>query len=58
MFCPLPGCNARSMPVDYTATVPWEDTVERFWHQISDLNQKAGGVLQNIKASQLSRELE
>lgn len=36
----------------------WEDAVERFWQHINDLNQNADGVVENIKASQLSRELE
>lgn len=56
---PFTGCNARSMPRQVEATQnPWEVTVDRFWHYISNLNQQADGVVQNIKASQLSRELE
>lgn len=47
------------MPRQVEATQnPWEVTVDRFWQYISNLNQQADGVVQNIKASQLSRELE
>lgn len=49
------GCNARAVPV---TSDRWEDTVNRFWQQISDLNTKADGVVQNLKTSQLTRELE
>lgn len=49
------GCNARAVP---KAPKTWEATVERFWEQINNLNQRADGMVQNIKASQLSRELD
>lgn len=56
---PFTGCNARSMPRQVEATQDlWEVTVDRFWQYISNLNEQADGVVQNIKASQLSRELE
>lgn len=52
--------QAEAVPVRQVeaAAVPWEETVDRFWQYISELNQKADGVLQDLKASQLSRELE
>lgn len=47
------------MPRQVEATQnPWEVAVDRFWQSISNLNEQAGGVVENIKASQLSRELE
>ena len=52
------GCNARAV-LQPDAVVPqWEATVDRFWQYIADLTQKADGVLQDVKSSQLSRELE
>ena len=36
----------------------WEGSVDQFWQYIADLNTKADGVVENIKASQISRELE
>ncbi|KAM9798556.1 apolipoprotein Eb [Neosynchiropus ocellatus] len=51
------GCNARAVPAD-VSTTNWEDSVERFWQQVSQLNQNAAGVLDNLKATQLSRELD
>lgn len=55
---PIIGCNARAVRQADATPARWEDTVDRFWQYISELNQKADGVVQDIKASQLSRELE
>lgn len=52
------GCNARAVRQADATPDNWEDTVSRFWQHISDLNGQADGVVQNLKASQLSRELE
>ncbi|XP_070823417.1 apolipoprotein Eb [Chaetodon trifascialis] len=54
----ITGCNARAVRQADASPVPWEDTVDRFWQSISDLTQKADGVLEELKASQLSRELD
>lgn len=51
------GCNARAVR-QADATPRWEDSVDRFWQYISELNQKADGVVQDLKASQISRELD
>lgn len=58
LFTPLVGCQARSL---FQADAPqprWEDTVDRFWQYVSELNTHTDGVVQNIKGSQLRRELE
>ncbi len=52
------GCNARAVRQADATPVRWEDTVDRFWAYVSELTQKADGVMQDLKASQLSRELE
>lgn len=52
------GCNARAVSQADATPNNWEDTVDRFWLYVSELNQKADGVVQDLKASQLSRELE
>lgn len=57
-MCPITGCNARAVRQADATPNRWEDTVDRFWQYVSELNQKADGVVQNLKASQLSRELE
>lgn len=52
------GCNARVL---FQADAPqpkWEEMVESFWTYVAELNTQADGVVQNIKTSQLSRELE
>jgi len=53
-FAVITGCNARALP----APEAWEKTVDRFYEYIDGLNEKAGGVVETIKASQLSRELD
>ena len=59
LLSPASGCNARAVrQADATPPNRWEDTVDRFWQYVSELNQKADGVVQNIKSSQLTRELE
>lgn len=52
------GCNARAVRQADATLARVEDTVDRFWQYVSDLSQQADGVVQNIKASQLSRELD
>ncbi|KAG7474292.1 apolipoprotein Eb-like [Solea senegalensis] len=54
----ITGCNARVLPQADVSVSRWEDTVDRFWQYISELNKQADGVLQNVKSSQLSRELD
>ncbi|KAI3361196.1 hypothetical protein L3Q82_013396 [Scortum barcoo] len=54
----ITGCNARAVRQADATPNRWEDTVDRFWQYISELNQKADGVVQDLKASQLSRELD
>ncbi|XP_070691611.1 apolipoprotein Eb [Pempheris klunzingeri] len=54
----ITGCNARSVPQTEATTSSWEVAVDRFWQHISDLNEKADGVVQELKASQLNRELD
>ncbi|XP_039662541.1 apolipoprotein Eb [Perca fluviatilis] len=53
----ITGCNARAVLPDATLK-SWEDTVDRFWQYVDELNQKADGVVQELKASQLTRELD
>lgn len=55
---PISGCNARAVRQADATPNPWEDTVDRFWQYISDINTKADGVLENLKVSQFNRELE
>ncbi len=55
---PLTGCNARAVRQADATPDQWEDSVNRFWQYISDLNQKADDAVQSLKTSQLSRELE
>lgn len=52
------GCNARAVRQGDASPNPWEDTVNRFWQYISDINTQADGVLENLKVSQFNRELE
>ncbi|XP_069559980.1 apolipoprotein Eb [Brachyistius frenatus] len=54
----ITGCNARVVRQTEVTPSPWEDSVDRFWQHIFDLNKKADGVVENLKASQLSRELD
>nr|ACF21982.1 apolipoprotein E [Oplegnathus fasciatus] len=54
----ITGCNARAVRQADATPNRWEDTVDRFWLYVSELNQKADGVVQDLKASQLSRELD
>merc|ERR1711962_1418898 len=54
----ITGCNARAVIQTDVTPNRWEDTVNRFWQYVSDLNQQADGVVQNLKASQLTRELD
>lgn len=58
MFPFSTGCNARAVRQADATPDSWEDTVSRFWQHISDLNGQRDGIVQNLKASQLSRELE
>ncbi|XP_072249985.1 apolipoprotein Eb [Leuresthes tenuis] len=54
----ITGCNARAVRQADTSLTRLESSVDRFWQHISELNQKADGMVENIKASQLSRELD
>uniref|UniRef100_A0A8C5ELB8 Apolipoprotein Eb-like n=1 Tax=Gouania willdenowi TaxID=441366 RepID=A0A8C5ELB8_GOUWI len=54
----ITGCNARAVRQASPVPNPWEETVDRFWQTVTNLNQKADGVIQDLKASQLSRELD
>lgn len=58
LFKPPVGCQARSLFQADAPQLRWEEMVERFWQHVSELNTHADGVVQNIKGSQLSRELE
>uniref|UniRef100_G3NGQ8 Apolipoprotein Eb n=1 Tax=Gasterosteus aculeatus TaxID=69293 RepID=G3NGQ8_GASAC len=53
----ITGCSARVVR-QADATVRWEDTVDRFWQYVSDLNQKADVVVRDLKTSQITRELD
>lgn len=55
---PFAGCQARSLHQADEAIAKWEETVDRFWQYVSELNTHADGMVQNVKSSQLSRELE
>lgn len=54
----VPGCHGRVVRQADATPDRWVETVDRFWQYVSDLNEKADGVLQTIKTSQLNRELE
>lgn len=55
---PILGCNARAVRQADATQDRWEETVNRFWQYISEVTQRADGVVQNLKDSQISRELE
>lgn len=55
---PTIGCNGRAVRQAEATKNPWEESVDRFWEYIAKLGQNADGVVENLKASQLSRELE
>ncbi|CAN9513797.1 unnamed protein product [Ophioblennius macclurei] len=54
----ITGCNARVVRQADASTDRWVGAVDTFWRYISDLNEKADGVLVNMKDSQLRRELD
>ncbi|XP_061919928.1 apolipoprotein Eb [Entelurus aequoreus] len=54
----ITGCSARVVRQADATPKSWEEGVERFWQHIAQLNQKADGVMQTIKTSQLNRELD
>nr|XP_020445787.1 apolipoprotein Eb-like [Monopterus albus] len=54
----ITGCNARAVPQADVPQNRWEDMVDRFWEHVSQLNQKADGVVDDLKASQLRRDLD
>ncbi|CAG6014847.1 unnamed protein product [Menidia menidia] len=54
----ITGCNARAVRQADTSLARLQGSVDRFWQYISELNHKADGVVETIKASQLSRELD
>ncbi|KAF3839350.1 hypothetical protein F7725_018067 [Dissostichus mawsoni] len=49
----IAGCNARVVRQADATPQNWEETVDRFWQYVSDLNAKADGVVQDIKHSDL-----
>ncbi|XP_061737476.1 apolipoprotein Ea [Nerophis ophidion] len=51
------GCQARSFIQD-DLTEPWEAAVENFKKYMTALNEKADQMVQNIKSSQIKRELD
>ncbi|XP_061839476.1 apolipoprotein Ea [Nerophis lumbriciformis] len=51
------GCQARSFFQD-DLTEPWEAAVENFKNYMTALNEKADEMVQNIKSSQIKRELD
>lgn len=54
----LLGCHTRAVPQADEPLVKWEETVDRFWQFISELNTHTDSVVENLKTDQLSRELE
>ncbi|XP_010892442.2 apolipoprotein Eb [Esox lucius] len=54
----ISGCHARAVRQAEAPKSPWEENVERFWTYVSDINSRTEGVVENLKASQLSRELD
>lgn len=54
----ITGCNARAVRQADDTADRWMGTVDTFWRSISELNQKADGVLVTMKDSQLRRELD
>lgn len=58
LYVHILGCNARAIRQAEATKNPWEETVDRFLQYITELGQNADGVVQNLRSSQLSRELE
>lgn len=58
LHVPIIGCNARAVRQADATVNRWEESVDRFWQYVSELNQQADGVVQTLKTSQLTRELE
>ncbi|KAI4884669.1 hypothetical protein NFI96_034283 [Prochilodus magdalenae] len=54
----ITGCHARAVPQADDPRAKWEETVDRFWQYVSELNTHAEGMVETIKDSQLSRELD
>ncbi|XP_068179493.1 apolipoprotein Eb [Antennarius striatus] len=54
----ITGCNARVVSQSNVNPDNWENTVNRFWEYIANLNRQGDGVMQSLKASHLSRELD
>ncbi|KAG9279449.1 apolipoprotein Eb [Astyanax mexicanus] len=53
----LSGCHGRFMFQDEPKT-PWEETVDKFWEYVADLSSRAEEMKDNIKSTQLIRELD
>lgn len=51
------GCHAHMVPL-VEATSPWENTVNQFKDYFTELNSKADAMVQDIKSSEIGRELE
>ncbi|XP_044216261.1 apolipoprotein Eb [Thunnus albacares] len=54
----ITGCNARAVRQADATPNRWEESVDRFWQYVSELNQQADGVVETLKTSQLTRELD
>lgn len=51
------GCQGRFLFQDEPKS-RWEEAVDQFWNHVSELTSKAEEMRDNIKATQLGRELE
>ncbi|XP_072530551.1 apolipoprotein Ea [Salminus brasiliensis] len=51
------GCHGRFLFQD-EPKARWEETVDQFWEYVADLSSKAEGMRDNIKSTQLGRELD
>lgn len=52
------GCQGRVVRQAEAVQDRWEENVERFWNFVAELNTKTDGVVDSMKKSQISRELE
>lgn len=54
----LLGCHARAVPQADQPLAKWEETVDQFWQFVSELNTHGDTMVENMKASQLNKDLE
>ncbi|MCJ8728918.1 hypothetical protein PDJAM_G00010010 [Pangasius djambal] len=54
----IAGCHARAVPQADQPLARWEETVDQFWQFISELNTHTDSMVENMKSSQLSKELD